>query len=287
MTTPRISHRLPDLVVQSYVQTGKPPWREWQPFAAIAAQTARLALGAVGGALSGGVGSGSGPHRYTDALQFHETDVVGNPIAKVLQAGPFLCKSDVIPMKPYYVSVADVLAWRSGAGEITRPEALTPGLREIGSGSRTWGSIYPRTGFVMQHDSTRAAAVAAVRAIDIVTRDLANRVAQSYKSSQSVNVVRHGDTRAKTSISCQKSGGEWVVSKGEGACETRNWRQWRAHTSETEVNWQLITPEPTKQCAAFGGVDSPSKVAPDGEYAWQHWVRYECCMKRGSFIGVL
>ncbi len=288
VTTPKISHRLPDLVVQSYIQTGKPPWREWQPFAQWAAQAAGSALaGALGGQLSGGASSGSGPHRYTDALQFHETDVVGNPIAKLLRLGPFLCRSDVAPMKPYFVSVTDAVAWRSGTGELERTESVTPGLREIGSGSRTWGAIYPRTGFVMQHDPTRAAAVTAARGIDIVTRDQSSHIAQDYKSQDSARIVRRGDTRAKTPGSCRDSGGQWVVTKGDGKCESRSWRQWRSQVSETEANWQRLTPRPEKQCRSFGGPDSPSEVADDGEYAWQYWVRYQCCMKLGSFLGVL
>ena len=283
-TSPKISHRLPDLVVQSYIQTGKPPWREWQPIAQSAAQSA---VSALGGQLSGGASSGSGPHRYTDALQFHETDVVGNPIAKLLKAGPFLCKSDVTPMKPFFVSVTDSVAWRSGTGELERPESVTPGLREIGSGSRTWGAIYPRTGFVIQHDPTRAAAVAAARGIDIVTRDQSNHIAQDYKSQNSARIVRRGDTAAKNPVACQDSGGQWVVTKGDGNCESRNWRQWRTTAGETEANWQRITPEPAKQCRRFGGPDSPSRVAEDGQYAWQYWVRYQCCMKLGSFLGIL
>ena len=47
--------------------------------------------GIFGTQLTGGAGSGTGPHRYTDLLQFFETDVVGNPIAKTLEFGKFLC----------------------------------------------------------------------------------------------------------------------------------------------------------------------------------------------------
>ena len=38
VTTPRISHRLPDLVVQSYANTAEAPWQEWQPLAKAAAR---------------------------------------------------------------------------------------------------------------------------------------------------------------------------------------------------------------------------------------------------------
>ncbi|HAN6590639.1 TPA: replicative DNA helicase, partial [Escherichia coli] len=45
------------------------------------------------------------------------------------------------------------------------PEALVPGKREIGSQAEEnlWGSVYPRSGFVMQTDDDKAAAVVAQR----------------------------------------------------------------------------------------------------------------------------
>ena len=59
VTTPRISHRLPDLVVQSYANTANPPWQEWQPVAKAAAQAASSALqGLFSTQLTGGAGSG-------------------------------------------------------------------------------------------------------------------------------------------------------------------------------------------------------------------------------------
>ena len=288
VTTPRISHRLPDLVVQSYANTAEAPWQEWQPLAKAAAQAASSALqGIFGTQPSGGAGSGTGPHRYTDLLQFFETDVVGNPIAKILKFGKFLCRSDVSPMKPYFVSATDALAWRSGLGELKRKESVTPGLREIGTGvESTWGSVYPRSGFVIQSDPARAAAVTAVRGTDIVTRDRSGHMAQSYKSSASARNVRRGDSGAKDPVTCRDSGGKWTVNKAGATCERRTWRQWRVDSSETDDNWQILTPESSKQCKAFGGTESPSEVAPDGEYAWHYWVRYRCCMKSGSFLGV-
>ena len=117
VTTPRISH--PTSRIWWCSPMPIPPKRRgrngshWPKAAAQAASSALQ--GTFGTQLTGGSGSGTGPHRYTDLLQFFETDVVGNPIAKILKFGKFLCRSDVSPMKPYFVSVTDALAWRSGA----------------------------------------------------------------------------------------------------------------------------------------------------------------------------
>ena len=287
VTTPRISHRLPDLVVQSYANTGAAPWQEWQPLAKAIAQAASSTLqGTFGTELTGGAGSGTGPHRYTDTLQFYENDIVGNPVAKILQVGNFLCRSDVSPMKPYFVSVADALVWRSGIGELKRKESVTPGMREIGKGAEsTWGPVYPRTGFVIQTDPSRAAAVAAIRGTDIVTKDSSGHIAKGYKSAASVRNVKRGNSSATNPVACRDSGGAWTERRGDPTCVPRTWRQWREDSSETDDNWQIVTPESSKQCKAFGGNESPSEVAPDGAYAWQYWVRYRCCMKSGSFLG--
>ena len=190
-------------------------------------------------------------------------------------------------MKPYFVSVADALAWRSGIGELKRKESVTPGMREIGTGGEsTWGSVYPRSGFVIQNDPARAAAVTAVRGTDIVTNDSSAHITKSYAAATSVRHVRRGDPRATNPVTCRDSGGKWTVNRAGATCEPAVWRQWRDASKETDDNWQMITPKSSKQCKAFGGSESPSEVAPDAAYAWQYWVRYRCCMKAGSFLGV-
>ena len=171
---------------------------------------------------------------------------------------------------------------------MNRSESLIPGQREVGSSaSNTWGPIYPRTGFLIQSDPARAAAVTATRAIDIVSNDPAGHVVKPYKSSNSTRHVRRGDPQARTESACTESGGSWQVKKGDGTCRPAVWRQWRDTGNDQGKHWQMITPEPTKQCRAFGTGESPSASSKDGSYAWCRWIRYRCCMKLGSAAGVL
>ena len=73
------------------------------------------------------------------------------------------------PGKPYYQSALDATAWRFAPTESLLPEALLPGRREVGgSPLQNWGSVYPRSGFIVQQDPAKAAAVIAQRACDIV-----------------------------------------------------------------------------------------------------------------------
>ena len=275
VATPRISHRLPDLVVQSYSTSGDPPWRAVNP----------------GGSteLAGGAAAGAGHHRFTDALQFFEADVIGNPVARKMgMVGRFLCRSDVTPMKQYFLSIADSAAWRAldGGVEAQRPEAVTPGVREIGSASSTWGPVYPRQGFLIQQDPARAAAVVAARAADVVTADPSGHVVSPYLDRQSARRVRRGDPEQRNPQGCRESGGRWVTQRGDSRCVAEVWRQWRSASSDTASNWQLIRPRLKTQCEGFGGGGSPSSVDPDGQYAWVNWRQYRCCRVRGSFLGV-
>ncbi|MNE94609.1 TraU protein [compost metagenome] len=64
---------------------------------------------------------------------------------------------------PYYLSTLDSLAWRHGIPETFYPEALMPGIREVGrqASGNMWGNVYPRQGFLVQPDDFKAAAVMA------------------------------------------------------------------------------------------------------------------------------
>lgn len=219
---------------------------------------------------------------HQDGLHFFEADVVGNPVADLAGKipGHFLCRSDVRPMHPYYVSSEDHELWRgseSNLGQIPR---------EVGESIRnTWGPLDPRSGFVLQHHATKAAAVCAARAADIVTRDKGEHIADSYAGGEgSARSVLRGDTFSRTRSSCERSGGNWQEIKGVGKCRRAEWRQWRmAHNALTD-NWQMIVPQPSKECVKFGTVNAPA-TARDGKYAWQWWQEYRCCRKRGIYLG--
>ena len=72
VTSPLISHRLPDLVVQSYINPGEPPWEEWKPISkALAAASSSIAGSVFGFELGGGTaGTGASVHKFSDSLQY-------------------------------------------------------------------------------------------------------------------------------------------------------------------------------------------------------------------------
>jgi len=185
-TSVRIRHHLPDFVVTSYNTPGASPWLEGRAaFGTLGRQAAASILGALTNIPVGGgpIATGQRSHklpvplRHRRAVRFKETDVIGNPALAALSrlpqelGGGLLCPSDTEPMAPYFLSGLDAFEWRWGLVDTLHPAAWLPGLREIGNWpANTWGQVYPRTGFVLAIEDPKAGAVAAQRAVDIVTR---------------------------------------------------------------------------------------------------------------------
>jgi integrating conjugative element protein (TIGR03756 family) len=128
---------------------------------------------------------------------------------------------------------------------VAYPQALVPGLREIGNWPlNTWGSVYPRSGWLLQPDQPKAAAVAAQRVGDIVTRGAEPHV-------------------------------YWEVASG-GVFESDNKLVWRPQSLEERNDktgdWQMLSPVMGTGCETFGANDTASiggwsggKLAADGK----------------------
>ena len=279
VTTPRISHRLPDLMVAAYPHTKDSPLEGMS-----------LILGLLGDAVDGiylggsitGIGNELVQH---DTLQFNEVDVVGNPAANSKISSRFLCRSATKPSFPYYISLVDAVSWRSGLPDGLKDEALSPGKREIGNWpSHTWGSVYPRSGFLIQNHSGKAAAVSCQRAVDIVLRDGEGHVVKPFSKGKS-NTVQRGDARARNEIECNQSGGYWQ-SGDLSRCMTQTWQQWLPESDERTDRWQLLLPTRSDRCETFGETEQwpHSTIAQDGKYIWNYWAKYKCCVKAGGVL---
>ena len=278
VTTPRISHRLPDLVVTSYPRTAKTPWLEKRSiFQSIHNQSNPL--------FSGGSIAGIGNElAQQESLRFSEVDVIGNPAINSLEFRRFLCRSAVEPHFPYFISLIDHKAWRSGLPDGNRKEANTPGAREIGNWPHhTWGSVYPRSGFVFQDHPGKAAAVASQRAIDVVLGDSSGHIVSSF-SQNNFNIVQRGDPDARSENYCNRSGGSW--NNRESRCSLNSWYQWLPKSNEKIDRWQMILPKISKSCVTFGesAIWPHHSLAEDGEYIWNYWAMYKCCVKAGGIL---
>ena len=253
----------PDVVVQSYAQTGQMPWAEMTPV--IAALTAPGAA-AVGGTLGGGEQVDRGREREGARLLFRVTDAIGHPLGRSALISGVSCPANVTGFRPYFASDLDGVAWRvSELEQLLYPASWIPGLREVGNFPlNTWGSVHPRTGFLLTLEPAKAGAVMAERAGDIITRP--GQVPHIYS----------------------------MLPVG-GTDNVNNYRVWNPppliENNPSTGWWQMLGPTPVPACEAFGVNDLPALASwsagrdtPVRMYSWNLWRPYKCCRIRGIWL---
>ncbi|MCF6204051.1 MAG: TraU family protein [Methylococcaceae bacterium] len=295
----RIRHKLPDLVVSSFKKPGDNPYTEIRLTASKAAKlimdttlTKAFDNNAFDGAEHENALVSLGAIQTKNNLRFNENNVVGSPAANVIRntmkytvpsimGGPFLCKSTSVPLKPYFMSELDAIAWRKAELNLADVVRTTPLSREIGSLSgsnltgNTWGAVIPRVGFVHQTEPVKASAVIAQRAIDLVTQP--NQFPHIYTPYGYTGVRMF--PAPPESYECGDGDGEQGPIFATCMRGT-SFAQWMRAANEHSKSWQMITPKESSQCIAFGSSDvkwGHDKNAEDGDYAWNYWRQYECC----------
>ena len=246
-TSVKYRHYVPDAVVTAYPARGLSPWTEMRALDGIAE----------GGTYAKGAGG-----RASTGLRFKLAQAIGSPgIAWIegLDLATTVCEPTAAPLTPYYASGLDPM-WR--APELQAPLTLRHVLRAVREPEALgslWGPLYPRAGFVQQAHDYKAAAVAAQRVADIVTR----------RDQPHVYRPLLGDS----------GGGRWPPGEVvEGDAETHK--------------WQLLAPR-VQSCSVFADSASPPagvvdplgpNVSASGAYAWNLWRPYRCCERRGQWL---
>lgn len=244
--SPKVRHHIPDAVVSSYTNTGENPWQDVRPLSP-----------SIPGARSGGSGTNN-LSSENNLSKFKNADVIGHPsgpaFSQFASRSGYACQGAGTPFKPYFLSTFDSVAWRSNVPEALFPEALTPGMREIGSRSsqNLWGSIYPRGGFLHQVDDYKAAAVVAQRAGDLVTR--------------------RGQIHVYQPLLAKAKDGYWPAGP-------------LVESDASTGTWQELIPTLSQTCATFPHNGSQVQ-SQRGGYAWALWRPYSCCERRGqTYLG--
>ncbi|MGH8549952.1 MAG: TraU family protein [Blastocatellia bacterium] len=198
-------------------------------------------------------------------LIYREVHALGHPLA-----GQIYCPSQASALNPYFLSELDSLGWRWGIPDMLSPPSFVPGLREIGHWPlNTWGAVYPRTGWTIQADDPKAAAVVAHRAGDIITRS--------------------GEPHVYQALTGPATGGNkltWppLLSLTEN---TNRGGDWQLEPDAGQQNNQQNSKLPS--CEVFGEFDplrsrGGGKVSSDGDYLFTLWRPYTCCEIEGASL---
>lgn len=245
-TSTKVRHYVPDAVVSAYSSTGMNPWVEMSP------------LGSPNPMAQAGEDNTTNHVAENATIKFKEADVIGHPggatFSQFASASGYACKGSTLPFVPYFLSTLDPIAWRYGMPESVYPEALIPGMREVGSlfTASNWGNLYPRSGFLNQVDDYKTGAVIAQRVGDITTRLGQVHVYQPMRALPMPGYWPAGELR------------EGLTLTGK---------------------WQELTPTPNPTCATFPSI-MPNIDSASGGYAWALWRPYSCCQRRGqTFLG--
>lgn len=172
-----------------------------------------------------------------------------------LGVGSLFCPGGASAFGLHYQSELDALFWRGILPvEMLYPSAWVPTRKEVSHSAiaSTWGSIYPRTGEVVQQHPVKASAV------------LAERVASIIKKRAQPHIYKRLET----------SGGYKYFSSIE----------------DSDTRWSMVYPRTDTSCVRFGENDSLSLLSfGDGRtsangYVWNLWNKYDCCQNRGIYL---
>lgn len=291
----QINHNLPDLVVTAFREPGETPYTEIRSTASIAAVAIMnsepnytlMGRQNIGGSYFKGMNKPS----HNDVMTYNEANVVGSPAAEIVRntlkytvpsinGGPFLCKSTVQPLFPYFMSEIDVVAWRTSHVNFANSATWIPGKREIShstgvaSALKTWGGVYPRVGHVMQNEPSKAAAVVSQRAIDIMTQP--NQIPHIYTPYGYTGVRMFPAPPESYECGGDDGDGNWNFA----TCNRgTSFAQWMGGADEKRVAWQMLIPQESSSCEAFGaeGEWARGKTTEHGNNGWNYWREYTCC----------
>ena len=246
----RISHKLPDLVVSAFSKPGDNPWFEIQQTESkIAVQLMQSPV--IRAAFLGHKLDGAGHenalvsltiNQGKNNLRYNEANIIGSPAPEVIRrtmkygvpaifGAQYLCPSSVRPFFPYLMSEVDAIAWRKAELNLSLQSFI--GVREIGNWPlNTWGSVYPRIGFVIQTEPAKAAAVIAQRAINIVsqTRQIPH-IYKAYPMSAHEKNPAWQMITPKSSSHCEAFGSadlQWASDKNSEDGQYA-WNYWRKY----------------------------------------------------------
>lgn len=259
VTTPKVEHYLPDVVISTYPGFGKDPWVEVnKTIDAGDYYAGKAAFKALNHGMEIKSGSFNSANSNDNDVNLREVDVIGNPALAALHWGKLL-KSQAKPYFPYYQSELDANEWRSGLLEQMYPQSWIPGKNDVGTFLiNDWGSVFPRSGFIMQPSIAKSSAVMAYRGGSIATTHSFNHISTDLDAMPCPNK----------------------------ACKTTG----PIKTKAPNTKWQMLLPDPQFTChPRIEATIKPNRLkGADSKqpFSWVVWRQYEGCVSAdGHYLG--
>lgn len=156
------------------------------------------------------------------------------------------CNTAVTPFKPYYISNIDGILWRNGypltdphksltilnplAGDTIKPTDggfSSDSLIAMIPGAGSWGSMFPRTGFVNNPDDYKVGAVTAARAMNIASEKGTYRIRQ-YAGGDDNDAIWQ-KIHPKKSSNCYYNIANSVSNEDNNTAQTYSWNGYRRY----------------------------------------------------------
>lgn len=152
----------------------------------------------------------------------------------------------------HYQSEIDAVFWRGLLPlDSLYPQSWIPGMFEVGSSAfQTWGSIYPRTGELIQAHPVKNSAVISERVASIIYKSAQPHI---YSKVEPKGNFKYFDTTAK---------------------------MWQMIHPKPATNCVQFGSNDSLSLSSFGDIKTDSA---DG-YSWNLWKKYICCQRRGIFL---
>ena len=202
-------------------------------------------------------------NRNHNNLVYQDAFSLGHPLT-----GQIYCPSHADALTPYFHSLLDVPFWRWGIVDMFSTAAFVPGVREVGNWpSNTWGPLFPRVGWTIQHSAPKASGIIAQRVGDIITRD---GQAHIYNGIPTTRIFLEDN--------------KFTLAPAKGITENTDWYGW----------WQPLHPNLEHACLVFGEDDRATlsgwgggRVSQSGEYAYALWRPYTCCERADGVLIII
>lgn len=252
-TSLKVAHNRPDLIVSTYNQPGDIPYKEagvvYGHFLNAVGNTAFSSFGGMEGGEYRANANMNQQKKENPALAFKEASIISSLFSGI--DVHYMCDSAAGPFQPFYQSELDAIAWRFNT-DAFHYKSWLPGVNEVGDWPLySFGSVYPRTGFIIQNDDVKASEVIAGRSMAVLVDGGMGHVRRPF-TNEDAGQKEH-------------------------------------EIVDNPTPWQPIYPHAESSCMALGECNDPAWLAnhhsDDGRRGWVYWTRYQCCLSnRGIFL---